>query len=101
MNRLLTSKCTSYASEELEKLEGRKEVLKERKKNAAQNKEQLKSNIAELTEQRSANLETKTRNAGSVKLLRTRSKNYYKHSLKEKQEKLSLFMKILMKKLNH
>lgn len=30
-----------HASEELEKLEGRKEVLKERKKNASQNKEQL------------------------------------------------------------
>lgn len=30
-----------HASEALEKLEGRKEVLKERKKNASQNKEQL------------------------------------------------------------
>lgn len=39
-----------YASEELEKLEGRKQVLKERKKNAAQNKDQLIKNISELTE---------------------------------------------------
>ncbi|EIJ81529.1 hypothetical protein PB1_01250 [Bacillus methanolicus PB1] len=38
-----------HASEELEKLEGRKEVLKERKKNASQNKEQLEKNIEELT----------------------------------------------------
>lgn len=38
------------ATEELEKLEGRKEVLKERKKNASQNKEQLEKNLAELTE---------------------------------------------------
>ncbi|MFJ7677708.1 MAG: chromosome segregation protein SMC [Peribacillus sp.] len=35
------------ASEELEKLEGRKEVLKERKKNAAQNKSQLEKAIIE------------------------------------------------------
>ncbi|MBO1510442.1 chromosome segregation protein SMC [Metabacillus bambusae] len=38
------------ASEELEKLEGRKEVLKERKKNAHQNKAQLEKSIEELTE---------------------------------------------------
>jgi len=36
-------------SEELEKLEGRKEVLKERKKNAHQNKAQLERTIEELT----------------------------------------------------
>lgn len=42
------------ASEELEKLEGRKEVLKERKKNATQNKEQLENlieNLSSLVEQ--------------------------------------------------
>ncbi len=38
-----------HASEELEKLEGRREVLKERKKNASQNKGQLEKNIEELT----------------------------------------------------
>ncbi|MFY4773857.1 chromosome segregation protein SMC [Metabacillus sp. RGM 3146] len=38
------------ASEELEKLEGRKEVLKERKKNAQQNREQLEKLIIELTQ---------------------------------------------------
>ncbi|PMC38408.1 chromosome segregation protein SMC [Bacillus sp. UMB0899] len=37
------------ASEELEKLEGRKEVLKERKKNAHLNKAQLEKTIADLT----------------------------------------------------
>ncbi|WP_099352393.1 chromosome segregation protein SMC [Fredinandcohnia onubensis] len=37
-------------SEELEKLEGRKEVLKERKKNASQNKGQLENSILELSQ---------------------------------------------------
>ncbi|CAM3699797.1 chromosome segregation protein SMC [Mesobacillus zeae] len=37
------------ASEELEKLEGKKEVLKERKKNAFQNREQLEKSIEETT----------------------------------------------------
>lgn len=36
-------------SEELEKLEGRKEVLKERKKNAAQNREQLEESVTHYT----------------------------------------------------
>ena len=36
-------------SEELEKLEGRKEVLKERKKNASQNKEQLEKPFRRAT----------------------------------------------------
>lgn len=40
------------ASEELEKLEGRKEVLKERKKNAAQYKKQLEETIASLSEKK-------------------------------------------------
>ena len=35
------------ASQDLEKLEGRKEVLKERKKNATQNKAQLEKSIVE------------------------------------------------------
>lgn len=39
-----------HATEELEKLEGRKEVLKERKKNASQNKQQLEKMCTELTE---------------------------------------------------
>lgn len=38
-----------HASEELEKLEGRKEVLKERKKNASQNKGQLEKSIEEIS----------------------------------------------------
>ncbi|AGK53050.1 chromosome segregation protein SMC [Bacillus sp. 1NLA3E] len=38
-----------HATEELEKLEGRKEVLKERKKNASQNKHQLEKNVVELS----------------------------------------------------
>ncbi|WP_053366163.1 chromosome segregation protein SMC [Bacillus sp. FJAT-27245] len=46
-----------HASEELEKLEGRKEVLKERKKNATQNKKQLEESIKELSDKKEA-LET-------------------------------------------
>ncbi|WP_102346972.1 chromosome segregation protein SMC [Bacillus sp. Marseille-P3661] len=38
------------SSKELEKLEGQKEVLKERKKNATQNRSQLERNISELKE---------------------------------------------------
>jgi chromosome segregation protein len=38
------------ASEELEKLEGRKEVLKERKKNSSQNRQSLEKSILEMTE---------------------------------------------------
>ncbi len=36
-------------TKELEKLEGRREVLKERKRNASQNTEQLKKNIDEAS----------------------------------------------------
>ncbi|MCK0470723.1 chromosome segregation protein SMC [Halalkalibacter sp. APA_J-10(15)] len=40
-----------HSSEELEKNEGRKEVLKERRKNASQHKEQLEKSIAEKKDQ--------------------------------------------------
>lgn len=39
-------------SEELEKLEGRKEVLKERKKNAVQNQEQLEEAIVQFQQKK-------------------------------------------------
>lgn len=53
-------------SEELEKLEGRKDVLKERKKNSAQNQEQLQTAVSDLIEKidllqhQKAELETKS-----------------------------------------
>jgi chromosome segregation protein len=79
-----------YASEELEKLEGRKEVLKERKKNASQNKEQLKTNISELTEKISKLKNNRDTLLGSVAVLDEQVKQL-QSQLKEKQEKLQLF----------
>jgi chromosome segregation protein len=87
-----------HASEELEKLEGRKEVLKERKKNASQNKEQLEKNIAEFTEkvsQLKKNKESITEHveklSDQVRLLQA--------LLKEKQEKLNLFTENIDEKI--
>ncbi|WP_264737167.1 chromosome segregation protein SMC [Cytobacillus firmus] len=79
-----------HASEELEKLEGRKEVLKERKKNASQNKDQLHRNMEELSlkitelkeqEEKQSALKGKVK-AEAVKLQK---------ALKEKQDQLKLF----------
>ncbi|ETI66929.1 chromosome segregation protein SMC [Neobacillus vireti] len=87
-----------FASEELEKLEGRKEVLKERKKNAAQNKEQLKTNISDLTERISKLKKTQEMHAESVKDLGGQVK-VLQASLKEKQEKLLLFSENIDEKI--
>ncbi len=59
------------ASEELEKLEGRKEVLKERKKNAHQNKAQLEKTISELTSQISQLLHEKSEQEMLLEAYRT------------------------------
>ncbi|MCH1623813.1 chromosome segregation protein SMC [Fredinandcohnia quinoae] len=56
-------------SEELEKLEGRKEVLKERKKNAVQNRSLLESSIKELNVKISSLSETKTQELEKLKSL--------------------------------
>jgi len=87
-----------HASEELEKLEGRKEVLKERKKNAAQNKEQLKANIAELTERISQLKINRDTQAKSFKALGEQVK-ILKVELKGKQEKLQLFTENIEEKI--
>ncbi|WP_040204959.1 chromosome segregation protein SMC [Neobacillus jeddahensis] len=87
-----------YASEELEKLEGRKEVLKERKKNAAQNKEQLKTNISELTERVEQLKSNRDAQAISVKELENQVKDL-QAVLKEKQEKLQLFAENMEEKI--
>lgn len=80
-----------HASEELEKLEGRKEVLKERKKNAAKNKEQLEKNIAELTE-KAVNLTEQYRSHSSnVQRLGDEAARL-KARLKDKQEKIQLYL---------
>jgi len=86
------------ASEELEKLEGRKEVLKERKKNAAQNKEQLKVNIEELTERVSLLKRNRQVQDALVKNLNNEVRQL-QTALREKQEKLPLFTENIEEKI--
>ncbi|MGE1161819.1 chromosome segregation protein SMC [Peribacillus simplex] len=78
------------ASEELEKLEGRKEVLKERKKNAAQNKSQLEKAIVEgeaAVERLSLQKERETE---LLNALNSEVKGI-QETLNEKQKSLGLF----------
>jgi len=85
-------------SEELEKLEGRKEVLKERKKNAAQNEEQLKKNIAEVKE-KLAKL-TEERNKYSLEFNKLeQEKKELSNLLKEKEQQLQLYSENVEEKI--
>lgn len=78
------------ASEDLEKLEGRKEVLKERKKNAHQNKAQLQKMIEEAAERTSLlEKEKKIQSASLDKLQQEVS--HLKEQLQEKQTLLSTY----------
>ncbi|MEC1156977.1 chromosome segregation protein SMC [Cytobacillus horneckiae] len=79
-----------HASEELEKLEGRKEVLKERKKNASQNKEQLKRSLEKLTSS-SIGLKKDKVNHEQAKELLEKAAKALKQQLEVKQEKLKLY----------
>ncbi|WP_226087351.1 chromosome segregation protein SMC [Mesobacillus sp. S13] len=79
-----------YASEELEKLEGRREVLKERKKNASQNKGQLEKNIAELTTSIEQLENQKAEYEQSVSVLAGEAAAFQKE-LQQKQEQLKLY----------
>ncbi|KIY21653.1 chromosome segregation protein SMC [Mesobacillus subterraneus] len=79
-----------HASEELEKLEGRREVLKERKKNASQNKGQLEKNIAELTLAIASLEEQKANYKQSVAELAAEA-GLLQRQLQEKQEQLTLY----------
>lgn len=87
-----------YASEELEKLEGRKEVLKERKKNASQNKAQLEQNIEELTIKTKRLKKMQLEQEEAVTILRDQAKRL-QASLKEKQSKLQLFSENIEEKI--
>ncbi|WP_307288932.1 chromosome segregation protein SMC [Bacillus sp. SORGH_AS_0510] len=89
-----------HASEELEKLEGRKEVLKERKKNAAQNKEQLKTTILELTDRISQLKTSREMQAESVKVLSEQVQSL-QAKLKDKQAKLQLFSENMEEKIDN
>ncbi|PAE26874.1 chromosome segregation protein SMC [Bacillus sp. 7894-2] len=79
-----------HASEELEKLEGRKEVLKERKKNASQNKDQLQRNMKELTLKIAELIEQKEKHSALKEKVKAEAVKLQK-ALKEKQEQLKLF----------
>jgi chromosome segregation protein len=87
-----------YASEELEKLEGRKDVLKERKKNASQNRAQLEKSIAELTDKISHLKQNKEIQADLVDKL-TNQVNTLQTQLKDKQGKLALFTENIEEKI--
>ncbi|MCM3572804.1 chromosome segregation protein SMC [Mesobacillus subterraneus] len=79
-----------HASEELEKLEGRREVLKERKKNASQNKGQLEKNIEELTSSVVLLENQKAEYEQSVSVLAAEASALQKE-LQQKQEQLKLY----------
>ena len=87
-----------YASEELEKLEGRKEVLKERKKNATQNRAQLEKSVTELADKIS---QLKTNRDIQSELVNKliQQVNFLQDQLKEKQEKLALFTENIDEKI--
>jgi chromosome segregation protein len=87
-----------HASEELEKLEGRKEVLKERKKNASQNRAQLEKSIAELTDKISQLKSNRDIQDDLVNKL-TQEVNLLQSQLKEKQEKLALYTENIDEKI--
>lgn len=78
------------ASEELEKLEGRKEVLKERKKNAHQNKAQLEKTIEELTE-RLAHLNKEKQEQESFLITFKNELRTIKDQLAEKQQLMTTY----------
>lgn len=76
-------------SQDLEKLEGRKEVLKERKKNASQNKAQLEKSISEAEALLSRLDNERKEQASVVHLLETEVKSL-QSLLLEKQKSLGL-----------
>ncbi|OCA85477.1 chromosome segregation protein SMC [Bacillus sp. FJAT-27225] len=78
------------ASEELEKLEGKKEVLKERKKNASQNRKQLEENIKEYSAKKEMLGHEQVRLSGIAEQLGKEASALQK-KLKAKQEEMALF----------
>ncbi|MFJ7976367.1 chromosome segregation protein SMC [Peribacillus sp. NPDC096379] len=78
-----------HASEELEKLEGRKEVLKERKKNASQNKHQLEKFIVDGEKSILSLKDEKDREGKVLAILESDVKGLQK-DLNEKQKSIGL-----------
>lgn len=79
-----------HASEELEKIEGRKEVLKERKKNAAQNQGQLEKAISELSARIAELEETRMTQEQAVAHLTSEAAEL-QSGLNERQQQLNLY----------
>ncbi len=77
-------------SEELEKLEGRKEVLKERKKNAVQNRGQLEKSKQELEEKVSSLKLQKEEHLLSVSQLKSEAKQI-EENLRANEKKMQLY----------
>lgn len=77
------------ASQELEKVEGRKDVLKERKKNASQHKAQLEKAIAEAEMARTRLVAEKEEQKALVHMLQTKVEDL-QSLLQEKQKALGL-----------
>jgi len=85
-------------SEELEKLEGRKEVLKERKKNAVQNRGQLEKSKEELEERVTSLKLQKAEHLQSVNQLSLEAKQI-EEELKANEKKMQLFSVNLEEKI--
>lgn len=86
-------------SEELEKLEGRKEVLKERKKNATQNKAQLQKAIEELTQREKELNEQKVEQSSILEVLE-REAEELQNALVDKQDQLKLHSENVEQKID-
>ena len=92
-------KVLLHTSENLEKLEGRKEVLKERKKNSSQNKEQLEKNIEELTTKVSLLQKQKQSFENQLRHLSNEA-GTLRNQLKEKQAQLNLLNENIEQKID-
>ncbi|MCC3357502.1 chromosome segregation protein SMC [Bacillus sp. REN16] len=87
-------------SEDLEKLEGRKEVLKERKKNATQNRAQLENSILELSQKLESLIERKQKEQQDLSQLIEEVKELEKQ-VKEKQILLASFDQNIEEKIEN
>src|SRR5690606_34160554 len=87
-----------HTTEELEKIEGRKEVLKERKKNASQNKQQLERSVSEYTNKIELLKAEKDEQTLTTGLLETET-NVFQTSLDEKLAQIKLFSENIEQKI--
>ncbi|MHC0037196.1 chromosome segregation protein SMC [Pseudoneobacillus sp. C159] len=85
-------------SEDLEKLEGRKEVLKERKKNASQNRVQLEKNILDLSGKIDLLNQQKSEQENIVLSLEKEAENLLAR-LTEKRNQINLFSENIEEKI--